>query len=289
MLTQLNKLDLLCCSKVNDYNLEEIIALTKLTHLGIGFIDQYTSKSVTKLSNLVNLEHLDIQQTTGMTSEDFKVLCQLPKLTRLDIEFGQEYLLGYFDPSISIIGQLSALTHLTVSMSYDSTMNVSLLTKLTNLESANFHWCNPTGDLSVFAKMTNLDFQYSDKVLALPANLQSLFMGSDIIDKDAMELIVNLTNLHTLQISAYSKLESNLGKFIKHLTHLTNIRFTPTVPKGNFMNILMKHHYSQIYHRHHSITLPSFKFGCVVLPKDSISYHFRPQKVDSITRIILLD
>eukprot|EP00029_Vermamoeba_vermiformis_P010598 TRINITY_DN5608_c0_g1_i2.p1 TRINITY_DN5608_c0_g1~~TRINITY_DN5608_c0_g1_i2.p1 ORF type:complete len:291 (+),score=25.62 TRINITY_DN5608_c0_g1_i2:53-925(+) len=111
LLTQLREL-VSPCDNLDDHTLADMMTLTQLKILNIGWNDFITDESFTKITNLTHLEQLDVQHTHGIKSTSLNALCSLPKLSKLTVNYPYDIDVNQVLSDATIIGKLSNLTTL---------------------------------------------------------------------------------------------------------------------------------------------------------------------------------
>ncbi|TMP37629.1 COR domain-containing protein [Pseudoalteromonas rubra] len=196
---QLTALDLSNCGELR--SLAGIESLTGLTELKLRFCHKL--ETLEPLSQLVEIKWLDIELCDQLTS-----LKGLERLNQLEV------LSAYNCRRLTDIAALKGKANLTnVNLAHTSVSDISSMSELHSLQSADLSWCSGTSSLEPFSGLTNLlDLNVSgvqqsiDWIVSLPS-LKTLRIS--LASLSSIYALENIKQLETLELDEYDDVHLN--------------------------------------------------------------------------------
>lgn len=141
-LTNLVRINLFYCEKINDYGLHHLVTLPKLQHLDLGNCYRLTSFGVSVLSplasTLISLSLKSITRSNFSIDDDgLKSLSAFSKLTSLDVGYCKRIT----DKGMSYLSHLQSLTHIGLADTMVTDEGITGLRRLSNLKSLDIADC----------------------------------------------------------------------------------------------------------------------------------------------------
>jgi hypothetical protein len=210
-ITRLTKLETLNVEEswLADQGLREVCQMTHLKKLNIRKLHRMPSDSFKNISKLTKLVRLNIEGLFYMPNDHLTTLLTLTNLEKLEALHLDET-----DCSISIIGKLTKMTHLSLLVDDEKVtsrgLNLNYLTDLTNLKFLYLYAVKCFSDddnyLSSFPNLTYLNVRMREENLSVLKNLTamqdlSIAVPNDI-NEELLRIAAALPELASLSLQA---------------------------------------------------------------------------------------